>query len=58
MTLDELFVRYKNPLNQQQRKVVAEAFEFAKKAHEGQKLECAPKQLRQRFFTMFRKTRA
>ena len=37
MTLDELYAKFKNPLNQQQRKLVAEAFEFAKKAHEGQK---------------------
>jgi GTP pyrophosphokinase len=37
MTLDELFAKYKNPLNQTQRKLVAEAFAFAKKAHEGQK---------------------
>jgi GTP diphosphokinase / guanosine-3',5'-bis(diphosphate) 3'-diphosphatase len=37
MTLDELFTRYKNPLNQKQRTLVAEAFEFARVAHEGQK---------------------
>jgi GTP diphosphokinase / guanosine-3',5'-bis(diphosphate) 3'-diphosphatase len=37
MTLDELFSKFKNPLNQQQKKLVAEAFEFARKAHEGQK---------------------
>jgi len=37
MTLNELYTHYKNPLNQKQRKLVAEAFEFAKVAHEGQK---------------------
>ncbi|OGI25672.1 MAG: hypothetical protein A3J76_01725 [Candidatus Moranbacteria bacterium RBG_13_45_13] len=37
MTLNELFAKYKNPLNQYQRKLVAEAFEFAKNAHKGQK---------------------
>lgn len=37
MTLNELFARYKNPLNQTQRKLIADAFEFAKKAHAGQK---------------------
>jgi guanosine-3',5'-bis(diphosphate) 3'-pyrophosphohydrolase len=37
MTLNELYAKYKNPLNQQQRKLVADAFEFAKAAHEGQK---------------------
>jgi len=37
MTLNELFARYKNPLNAAQRQLVAEAFEFAKKAHQGQK---------------------
>ncbi|HLM84332.1 MAG TPA: RelA/SpoT family protein [Candidatus Bathyarchaeia archaeon] len=37
MTLDELFGKFKNPLNQQQRKLVSEAFDFAKKAHIGQK---------------------
>lgn len=37
MTLDQLFTKYKNPLNQQQRRLVAEAFEFARNAHEGQK---------------------
>jgi GTP diphosphokinase / guanosine-3',5'-bis(diphosphate) 3'-diphosphatase len=37
MTLNELFAKYKNPLDQKQRVLVAEAFEFAKKSHEGQK---------------------
>lgn len=37
MTLDELYGKFKNPLNQQQKKLVADAFEFAKNAHEGQK---------------------
>jgi len=37
MTIDELFTHYKNPLNQKQRALVAEAFEFAKAAHKGQK---------------------
>jgi GTP diphosphokinase / guanosine-3',5'-bis(diphosphate) 3'-diphosphatase len=37
MTLNELFAKYKNPLDQRQRALVAEAFEFAKKAHAGQK---------------------
>jgi len=37
VTLNELFARYKNPLNQTQRKLIADAFEFAKKAHAGQK---------------------
>ncbi|MDD3487258.1 MAG: RelA/SpoT family protein [Candidatus Moranbacteria bacterium] len=37
MTLDQLYTKFKNPLNQQQKKLVAEAFEFAKHAHEGQK---------------------
>jgi GTP diphosphokinase / guanosine-3',5'-bis(diphosphate) 3'-diphosphatase len=37
MTLNELYTHYKNPLNQKQRKLVAEAFEFAQVAHAGQK---------------------
>lgn len=37
MTLEELFSRSKNPLNQYQRKLITEAFDFAKKAHAGQK---------------------
>ncbi len=37
MTLEELYTRYKNPLNQRQRTLIAEAFEFAKRAHAGQK---------------------
>ncbi|MDI6777718.1 MAG: RelA/SpoT family protein [Patescibacteria group bacterium] len=37
MTLDKLYSRYKNPLNAKQRAVVAEAFEFSKNAHAGQK---------------------
>jgi GTP pyrophosphokinase len=37
MTLNELFAKYKNPLDQRQRTLVGEAFEFAKKSHAGQK---------------------
>lgn len=37
MTLTELYTHYKNPLNATQKKLVAEAFEFAKNAHAGQK---------------------
>ncbi len=36
MTLNELYSKYKNPLNQKQRALIAKAFEFAKKAHAGQ----------------------
>jgi GTP diphosphokinase / guanosine-3',5'-bis(diphosphate) 3'-diphosphatase len=37
MTLNELFAKYKNPLDQRQRALVTEAFQFAQKAHQGQK---------------------
>src|SRR4030042_5372549 len=37
MTLAELYSHYKNPLNAKQKALVAEAFEFAKNAHAGQK---------------------
>jgi GTP diphosphokinase / guanosine-3',5'-bis(diphosphate) 3'-diphosphatase len=37
MTLKELLTHYKNPLDQKQRALVTEAFEFAQKAHAGQK---------------------
>ena len=37
MTLTELYTHYKNPLNQRQRRLVADAYEFGKHAHEGQK---------------------
>ncbi|MDD5489987.1 MAG: RelA/SpoT family protein [Candidatus Moranbacteria bacterium] len=37
MTLNELYSRYKNPLNAKQKQLVADAFEFAKNAHAGQK---------------------
>src|SRR3989339_1295785 len=37
MTLTELYTHYKNPLNAKQKQLVAEAFEFAKNAHAGQK---------------------
>jgi len=37
MTLDELYTHYKNPLNARQKQLVAEAFEFAKNAHTGQR---------------------
>jgi guanosine-3',5'-bis(diphosphate) 3'-pyrophosphohydrolase len=37
MTLNELYTHFKNPINQKQRKLIAEAFEFAKAAHVGQK---------------------
>jgi len=37
MTLNELYAKYKTPLNQRQRQLVAKAYEFAKKAHAGQK---------------------
>jgi len=37
MTLDELYTHYKNPLNARQKQLIAEAFEFAKAAHAGQK---------------------
>ena len=37
MTLAELYAHYKNPLNARQKQLIAEAFEFAKAAHAGQK---------------------
>jgi len=37
MTLTELYTHYKNPLNAKQKLLVAEAFEFARSAHAGQK---------------------
>ncbi len=37
MTLPELYARYKNPLNARQKQLIAEAFEFSKNAHAGQK---------------------
>jgi GTP pyrophosphokinase len=37
MTLPELYTHFKNPLNAKQKAFVAEAFEFAKSAHSGQK---------------------
>jgi GTP pyrophosphokinase len=37
MTLNELYSRYKNPLTARQKQLIAEAFEFAQKAHAGQK---------------------
>ncbi len=37
MKLDELYSHYKNPLSAKQKALVAEAFEFAKNAHAGQK---------------------
>lgn len=37
MTLTELYTHYKNPLDAKQKQLVAEAFEFARNAHGGQK---------------------
>ncbi|MFA5925580.1 MAG: RelA/SpoT family protein [Parcubacteria group bacterium] len=37
MTLEELYSHYKNPLGAKQKTLIAEAFEFAQKAHTGQK---------------------
>ncbi len=37
MTLTELYVKFKNPLNAKQKALIADAFEFAKAAHAGQK---------------------
>lgn len=37
MTLAELYTHYKNPLNAKQKQLVADAFEFARNAHAGQK---------------------
>lgn len=37
MTLNELYTHYKNPLNTRQKQLVAEAFEFSRAAHAGQK---------------------
>lgn len=37
MTLNELYSKYKNPLNARQKQLIADAFEFAKTAHAGQK---------------------
>jgi len=37
MTLSDLYSHYKNPLNAKQKALIAKAFEFAKKAHAGQK---------------------
>ncbi len=36
MTLEELFSKFKRPLNKERRALVAKAYEFSKKAHEGQ----------------------
>ena len=37
MTLNELYSHYKNPLTARQKQLIADAFEFAQKAHAGQK---------------------
>jgi len=37
MTLEELYTHYKNPLNAKQKQLIAEAFEFGRNAHAGQK---------------------
>jgi GTP pyrophosphokinase len=37
MTLNELYTHFKNPLDSRQKTLIAEAFEFARSAHAGQK---------------------
>jgi GTP diphosphokinase / guanosine-3',5'-bis(diphosphate) 3'-diphosphatase len=37
MTLNELYTHFKNPLNQAQKQLITDAFEFAASAHKGQK---------------------